>query len=173
MTSEHSHRRARTVGDITSDLFRTVLGRLPTGVTVLTSYGDPDPIGMAANSVTSLSLDPPLLLVCPAKSSTTWLRIREVGAFCVNVLASHHEELTRQFSRRGADRFAGVRISARPSGPALHDAVAWIDCRIGTEHDGGDHTIVIADVIALEAAGEAAPLVFFRGGYGGFAATEA
>jgi 3-hydroxy-9,10-secoandrosta-1,3,5(10)-triene-9,17-dione monooxygenase reductase component len=162
------------MSDVTRDLFRTVLGHFPTGVTVLTAYSDDDqPIGMAANSLTSLSLDPPLILVCPAKSSRTWQSMRSAERFCINVMASHHEQVTRRFSRKDVDRFAGVATSRRPGGPALHDAVAWIDCRIRTEHDGGDHTIVVADVVALEAAEDASPLVFFRGGYGAFAVPEA
>lgn len=150
------------------DEFRHVLGHLPTGVTVLTAFTDGTPVGMAASSVTSVSLDPPLLLACPARTSETWPLLREAGRFCVNVLAESHAELARRFSRRGIDRFEGVRWSPRATGPALPDAVAWIECALRSEHDAGDHTVVIADVLALEAA-QGAPLVFFQGRYGGFA----
>jgi flavin reductase (DIM6/NTAB) family NADH-FMN oxidoreductase RutF len=150
---------------ITSEQFRRVLGHLPTGVTVVTALAADGPIGMAANSVTSLSLEPPMILLCPARSSTTWPLIRRAGAFCVNVMAGHHEDITRQFALKGADRFAGVRWSDGPCGPVLDQAVAWIACRIRDEHDGGDHTIVVADVIAIEADAQARPLVFFRGRY--------
>lgn len=158
------------VREISGETFRRILGHLPTGVTVVTAYGDDGPTGMAANSVTSVSLDPPLILVCPAKSSTTWPVIREAGSFCVNIMAGHHEEATRRFALKGADRFAGIRFVDRPAGPALDDAVAWIECSIREEHDAGDHTIVVADVLALEAAEEATPLVFYRGLYGTFQA---
>lgn len=155
--------------DIDPAHFRRVLGSLPTGVTVITAHGADGPIGFAANSVTSVSLDPPLMLFCPAKSSSTWPALRDVGAFCINVMASHHREVTGRFAARGTDRFAGVGCVDRPTGPALADAVAWIECRLHEEHDAGDHTIVVARVVAIEAAEHAAqPLVFFRGAYGSF-----
>jgi flavin reductase (DIM6/NTAB) family NADH-FMN oxidoreductase RutF len=154
--------------EITGDAFRRVLGHLPTGVTVITTHGDGGPVGMAANSVTSVSLEPPLILFCPAKSSTTWPSIREVGAFCINIMAGHHEELTRRFSWKGVDRFTGIDYGDGPCGPILADAVGWIDCAIRDEHDAGDHTIVVAGVSRIEAAAEASPLVFFRGVYGTF-----
>jgi len=158
--------------DIDPRHFRDVLGHLPTGVTVITAHGAEGPVGMAANSVTSLSLDPPLVLFCPAKSSSTWPKLRAAAAFCINVMAGHHEELTRQFAAKEADRFAGVDYASRETGPALSDAVAWIECRLRDEHDAGDHTIVVADVVAIEAtaAGAVEPLVFFKGQYGSFRA---
>ena len=149
--------------------FRRVLGHLPTGVTVITATADGRLLGMAANSFTSVSLDPPLILFCPANSSTTWPEIQPTGRCCVNVLAGHHEELSRQFSRKGIDRFAGVDYTESDCGPRLADAVAWIDCVFGDEHEAGDHTIVVSRVIGLEASEDASPLVFHRGGYGTFA----
>ena len=158
---------------VTNERFRDVLGHLPTGVTVITAHGRRGPTGMAANSVTSLSLNPPMILVCPAKSSTTWPLIRESGWFCVNIMAGHHEQITRQFALKGADRFSGVSTTDRPAGPALNDAVAWIDCRLRDEYDGGDHTIAVSDVVAIDAARDVVPLVFFRGRYGSLAWSEA
>jgi flavin reductase (DIM6/NTAB) family NADH-FMN oxidoreductase RutF len=152
--------------------FRQVLAHLPTGVTVIAAHGEQGPVGMAANSVTSVSLDPPLVLFCPAKSSSTWPKIRAAGSFCINVMAGHHEEVTRQFAAKEADRFSGVDCEARPTGPALRDAVAWLECKIHNEHDAGDHTIVVARVVAIEAAPETDPLVFFRGSYGSFRAAS-
>jgi 3-hydroxy-9,10-secoandrosta-1,3,5(10)-triene-9,17-dione monooxygenase reductase component len=150
--------------------YRRVLGHLPTGVTVLTAFGAGGrPTGLAANSLTSVSLDPPLILVCPAKTSTTWPTIRAAGAFCVNVMASHHEPLCRRFARRHVDRFAGVGWRTGPAGPALDDAIAWLQCEITAEHDAGDHTIVLAAVSEIEAAADGNPLVFFKGRYGTFA----
>jgi 3-hydroxy-9,10-secoandrosta-1,3,5(10)-triene-9,17-dione monooxygenase reductase component len=147
---------------------REVLGHLPTGVTVIAAATEAGPVGMSANSFTSVSLDPPLVLLCPAKSSTTWPGIRRVGCFCVNVMAGHHEEVCRQFARKGEDRFKGVSWHPRSGGPALDDAVAWLDCEINAEHDAGDHTIVVARVLDIDAASELRPLVFFRGRYGTF-----
>jgi 3-hydroxy-9,10-secoandrosta-1,3,5(10)-triene-9,17-dione monooxygenase reductase component len=148
--------------------YRRVLGHLPTGVTVITADGDAGPVGMAANSITSVSIDPPLILFCPARSSTTWPALRAAGRFCVNVLAGHHEELSRKFALRHVDRFADIPWSARPGGPGLDEAVAWIDCHLRDEHEAGDHTIAVADVLGIEAAAGAEPLVFFRGAYGTF-----
>jgi flavin reductase (DIM6/NTAB) family NADH-FMN oxidoreductase RutF len=159
---------------ITTAAFRNVMGHLPTGVTVITAVGAGGPIGMAANSVTSVSLDPPLILVCPARTSDTWPAIRAAGRFCVNVMAGHHAELTARFaSKDSGDRFAGVDYVLRASGPALADAVAWVECELIKQHEAGDHTIAIADVTAIEAAPSVAPLVFFRGAYGTFLAAEA
>jgi 3-hydroxy-9,10-secoandrosta-1,3,5(10)-triene-9,17-dione monooxygenase reductase component len=153
---------------IEPDHFRNVLGHLPTGVTVLTAYSAGVPVGMSANSLTSLSLDPPLLLVCPAKTSETWPAIRDGRLFCVNVMARHHEPTVRRFAVRGVDRFEGSSYHDRESGPALDDAIAWIDCELLHEHDGGDHRIAVCAVVGLEPAAEGEPLVFFRGRYGTF-----
>ena len=144
------------MSQIRGEVFRHVLGHLPTGVAVITADGPNGPAGMTANSVTSVSLDPPLLLVCPARTSTTWPNVRASGRFCVNVMAGHHEEACRRFALKDADRFAGVDWHERPSGPAFHDAVAWIDCELRDEHDAGDHTIAVADVLGIDAAARAA-----------------
>jgi flavin reductase (DIM6/NTAB) family NADH-FMN oxidoreductase RutF len=149
--------------------FRKVLAHLPTGVSVITANGPSGPIGMAANSVTSVSLTPPLVLLCPARTSTTWPAIRDARSFCINVMAGHHEKVTRRFAAKEIDRFAGVSYTERAAGPALRDALAWIECETQDEHDAGDHTIVVARVVAIEAAAERIePLVFFRGTYGSF-----
>ena len=150
--------------------YREVLGHLPTGVTVITANAADGPVAMSANSVTSVSLEPPLILFCPAKSSTTWPAIRDSGRFCVNIFGAHHEAASRRFSARGVDRFAGVAWHPRPSGPALDDAVAWIECTIDAIHEAGDHLIVVGAVDELGTReGANAPLVFFRGRYGSFA----
>jgi flavin reductase (DIM6/NTAB) family NADH-FMN oxidoreductase RutF len=148
--------------------FRQVLSHLPTGVTAVTAHRPSGPIGMACNSVTSVSLDPPLMLVCVGKSSETWPEIRAAGRFCVNVMAAHHEDTCLQFSRKGTERFAGIGWHPRPAGPALDDALAWIECSLRDEHDAGDHTIVVADVLAMDARASGSPLIFFRGRYGTF-----
>jgi flavin reductase (DIM6/NTAB) family NADH-FMN oxidoreductase RutF len=156
-----------------SERFRQVLGHLPTGVTVITAHHADGPVAMSANSVTSVSLEPPLILFCPAKSSTTWPRIRQSGRFCVNIFGAQHEEISRRFATRGVDRFAGVAWHSRPAGPALDDAVAWIECTVDAQYEAGDHLIVVGAVDRLdvrEDAGE--PLVFFRGRYGSFSTRE-
>jgi flavin reductase (DIM6/NTAB) family NADH-FMN oxidoreductase RutF len=123
--------------------------------------------------VTSVSLDPPLILFCPAKSSSTWPHIRASGRFCVNIFAAHHEEASRRFAAHGVDRFAGVSWHSRPSGPAIDDAVAWIECTIDAVHEAGDHLIVVGAVDQLDIReGADEPLVFFRGQYGSFLARD-
>jgi 3-hydroxy-9,10-secoandrosta-1,3,5(10)-triene-9,17-dione monooxygenase reductase component len=156
---------------LSPDLFRGVLGHLPTGVTIISTVGaDGAPVGMTCNSFASVSLDPPLVAFCPARSSETWPRIREVGRFCVNVLAHHHRDTSVVFSKRRVDRFAGVSWHDRAGLPALDDAMAWIDCTLQDEHEAGDHLIVVAAVETLEAtpATDLQPLVFFQGDYGTF-----
>jgi 3-hydroxy-9,10-secoandrosta-1,3,5(10)-triene-9,17-dione monooxygenase reductase component len=149
--------------------FRRVLAQLPTGVSVITANGPSGPVGMAANSVTSVSLTPPLVLFCPARTSTTWPVIRDARRFCINIMARHHEQVARRFAAKEIDRFAGVSYTDRAAGRALRDALAWIECETQDEHDAGDHTIVVARVVAIEAAADhIEPLVFFRGTYGSF-----
>ena len=157
---------------IDPDRFRQVLGHLPTGVTVVTAHHSSGPVAMSANSVTSVSLQPPLILFCPAKSSTSWPKIRESGRFCVNVFGAHHEEASQRFAAQGVDRFSGVAWHSRPTGPALDDAVAWIECTIEAEHEAGDHLIVVGAVERLDMREGEAPLVFFRGRYGSFSAND-
>ncbi|MDH6219514.1 flavin reductase family protein [Streptomyces pseudovenezuelae] len=152
--------------------FRNVLGHLPTGVVVLAANAAGQPVGMAANSITSVSLVPPLIAVCAAHTSSTWPLIRHEQRFCVSVLASHHEQISRQFSRSGTDRFAGISWHHRDAGPALDDAIAWLDCELVTEHDAGDHTIAVARVLNLASAQDGRALVFFRGQYGRFEPTN-
>jgi 3-hydroxy-9,10-secoandrosta-1,3,5(10)-triene-9,17-dione monooxygenase reductase component len=149
-------------------VFRRVLGHLPTGVTVITAEHSNGQVGMACNSVTSVSLEPPLIAFCPALTSETWPALRSAGRFCVNVMADHHGPISQAFSRKGVDRFAGVDFHPRAGGPALDDAVAWLDCEIRSEHPAGDHLIVVAEVVDLDARPDAPPLIFFRGRYGSF-----
>jgi len=154
--------------------YRSVLGHFATGVTVITAV-DPDggePVGLAANSFTSVSLDPPLVAFCAAYASTTWPRIERAGRFCVNILGEDQEELCRVMATKGADKFRGIGWKKGSSGsPVLSDVLAWIDCRIDAEHDAGDHTIVVGRVIELRIGEEAdGPLLFYRGGYGRFEA---
>jgi 3-hydroxy-9,10-secoandrosta-1,3,5(10)-triene-9,17-dione monooxygenase reductase component len=154
---------------IEPDSFRDVLGHFPTGVAIVTGDGPRGPVGMTCNSLTSVSLSPPLIAVCPAKSSETWPRIRESGRFVVNLMASEHQSTVRSFARKDTDRMSLVPFHPRRCGPALDAALAWIECALTAEHDAGDHTIALGEVVALEAARGDAPLVFFRGRYGTFA----
>src|SRR5437867_9216722 len=97
-----------TSGGVDSAEFRTVLGHFATGVTVVTGRGPDGPVGLAANSFTSVSLDPPLVLVCMARTSSTWPVLRAGGRFAVSILGEHQEHLGRRFGARAGDRFEGV-----------------------------------------------------------------
>jgi len=146
---------------------RSVLGHFPSGVVVVTAVGPAGPVGFTCQSFSSLSLDPPLVSFSPAVTSSSWPRIREIGTFCVNILAAGHEELSTAFARSGTDKFAGVSWSPAPSGaPVLDGVVAWIDCTIEHEYPGGDHTIVVGRVRALGADDSRTPLLYHRGAYG-------
>jgi flavin reductase (DIM6/NTAB) family NADH-FMN oxidoreductase RutF len=150
---------------------RRVLGHFATGVTVVTANPGGEPVGMVANSFTSVSLQPPLVLFCAGVESETWPRIREATGFCVNVLGHHQRELAVSFARKGSDRYEGVELAERADGPPrLAGAIAHIDCRIGAEYPGGDHTIVVGEVLELavaeaDTAALAEPLIFYRGGF--------
>ena len=150
--------------------FRQVLGHFATGVTVITAASPDGPVGLAIGSFTSVSLDPPLVAFVPAKTSSSWPRIRDAGAFCVNVLGAEQEVLCRTFASKAQDKFMGVGWEPASTGaPRLTDALAWIDCTIEVVHDAGDHDICVGRVQELDVGDDTAgPLVFYRGGYGRF-----
>lgn len=147
--------------------YRRILGHWATGVAIVTTRTtDGTPIGLTANAVTSLSLDPPLVLVCVDHASDTHDHIRTAGAFGINVLMEDDEQLARRFAEGdGTGRFDGVAWAERATGaPVLDDALAWVDCRVSREHPGGDHTIFVGEVIEGDAR-NGSPLLFYRGGY--------
>lgn len=146
--------------------FRQVLGHFPTGVCVVAGVHEGKAVGLAIGSFFSISLDPPLVGFCAAKTSSTWPKLHAAGKFCVNVLAADQEEVSRVFASREADKFAGLAWDHSPLGsPRLGGTLAWIDCELAEVHDAGDHDIAVAQVHDLHVADEGAPLVFFRGGY--------
>jgi 3-hydroxy-9,10-secoandrosta-1,3,5(10)-triene-9,17-dione monooxygenase reductase component len=146
-----------------------VLGHFATGVTVITAVDGEEPVGMACNSFTSVSLEPPLVLFCAAKTSTTWPRIQAAGKWAANILADDGEEVCRVFAEKGADRFARIAWGiGRTGAPVLRDALAFVDCETFAEHDAGDHVIVVGRVLELGYAPAGKPLLFYRGGFGRF-----
>lgn len=150
----------------TPDRFRHVLGHFCTGVTVITAADDDGPTGFTCQSFAALSLDPPLVLFCPGKSSGTWRRIEQAGHFCANVLADSQRELARRFASRAADKFDGVAWSPLPSGlPLLDGTLAWVEADVETVHDAGDHYVVIGRVsdMGTDATLARQPLLFYRG----------
>jgi flavin reductase (DIM6/NTAB) family NADH-FMN oxidoreductase RutF len=152
--------------------FRAALGHFASGVVVVTAMHGHNPTGFTCQSFFSLSLDPPLVALAPGKTSTTWPRVAEAGSFCANVLAADQEALARAFANTGADKFAGVGWTPGPGpagAPHLHGALAWLDCLVEDSHEAGDHYLVVARVTSL-ATGPGRPLLFYRGGFGGFEA---
>ena len=148
-------------------VLRSVLGHFASGVVVVTAAGPDGPLGLTCQTFASLSLDPPLVSVSPARTSTTWAAIREVGRFCVNVLAADHDGYSDGFARSGTDKYAGVRWRPAPSGaPVLDGVCAWVDCALWREYDGGDHTIAVGRVTDLAADPSRPPLLYHRGRYG-------
>ncbi|WP_314213129.1 flavin reductase family protein [Pseudarthrobacter equi] len=156
----------------TSDLaprrLRDIFGTFASGLTVITSSTPQGPAGFTCQSFASLSLEPALVTFSPARTSSTWPVLRDAGSFTVNILPAEHQHLAGQFARSGTDKFAGVSHTSSPLGnPILDDALAWIDCELHAEYDGGDHTIVVASVRHLSARMDAEPLLFFKGRYAG------
>ena len=148
---------------------REAMGQFATGVTVVTSVGaDGEPVGTTANAVTSLSLEPPLVLVCFDLNSATLTAIRGHGAFAVNVLGRRQRHLSANFAKRGLSAvWDGVRHHRGPTGsPRLADVIAVIECTVEHSLPGGDHEIVIGRVHHVESNGDGAtPLLFWRGEY--------
>jgi flavin reductase (DIM6/NTAB) family NADH-FMN oxidoreductase RutF len=150
-----------------ADEFRRVLGQFATGVTIITAVDDGEPVGVAANSFTSVSLDPPLVLFCVARTSSTWPRIERARKFAVNILGEHQEDLCQLFATKGADRFGQIDWHDGVGGsPVLHETLAYLDCEFWAEYDGGDHIIVVGRVLDLGVDRDAGPLLFFSGSYG-------
>jgi 3-hydroxy-9,10-secoandrosta-1,3,5(10)-triene-9,17-dione monooxygenase reductase component len=147
--------------------FRDALGRFATGVAFVTAAPDGEPTGLLVNSLTSVSLEPPLIAFCPSRSSLTWERMRRTGRFAVNVLARHHERFAKRASPPGADRFAGLDWQPGPDGtPLVRDALATLECEIAAQHSAGDHWIVVGQVSRLRTAPTKEPLLFYAGGFG-------
>lgn len=154
-------------------MLRNVLGNFCTGVTVITAHDGERPYGFACQSVTSLSLEPPFVSFCPAKTSSSWPAMRDAGSVCINVLAGDQHDLCSRFACSGGDKFAGAEWShGANDAPALHGVIARIEAELEFEHDAGDHTIAVCRVTSLDAGRGVEPLLFFRGGYGSFASVD-
>lgn len=148
--------------------FRATMGNFATGVAVVTTAARGELHGMTVNSLTSVSLDPCMLLVCPRRGSTTGQAIRETGRFAVNLLEQSQRHVSSRFIGRLEDRFEGLELTFSPEGlPLLPGCLAHICCRVHDIHCAGDHDIILGEVDAMEEVG-GDPLVFFRGGFGAF-----
>ena len=147
--------------------FRKVLGQFATGVTVVTAQAGEDRSAMTANAFSSLSLDPPLVLVCPERRTRTLGVIRAAGAFAINILSEEQEWIARHCSARataGTDRLAAVAHHPGTTGaPILEHVLAHLECRVWAEYPGGDHTILVGQVVELSLAARGRPLLFYGG----------
>ena len=145
---------------------RNVFGVFATGVTIITTNDvNGKPFGLTANSYTSLSLDPPLVLVCVDKKVDCYACFEQSKVFAVNFLAEDQEQLSTRFATKGIEKFEGVPIRQGSVGvPLLEGAIGFIECKLVNGYEGGDHTIYVGEVQAASASGER-PLLFFKGKY--------
>ncbi len=156
--------------DIDGATFRQVLGSYPTGVCAITALDRAGkPVGMIVGSFTSVSLDPPLVGFLPDKKSASWPQIEAAGKFCVNVLASDQQDVCRQVTARGDEKFAGVEYAVSENGlPVIADALARIDCTLHAVIEAGDHYFVLGQVLTMAVTRNGDPMLFHKGRYGGF-----
>jgi flavin reductase len=151
---------------INSESFRAAMAHWASGVTVVTTVHEGQKIGITASSFSSVSLEPPRVLVCVAKRLYTHKVIEATGIFAVNILSGAQQEIGMRFAGRvpeGEDRFAGVEVFQDKTGaPLLMDVLAWLDCRLHAAFDGGDHTIFVGDVVAASAVEEGDPILYYN-----------
>lgn len=152
------------------EAFRTVISRFASGVTVLTTLIDDEPHGMTASAVSSVSLDPLLLLVCVERDTAFADLTPGADGFALSILTARQADLSERFA--DPDRPAGdaqfVGLETRPAttgAPILPDVLAWVDCRVWANHDGGDHAILVGEVVDMGLGGQEDPLIHFRGSY--------
>lgn len=148
------------------DAFRAALGRFASGITVVTARDAAGrDVGMTISAFCSVSLSPPLVMVSVAKNASMYQALSQAEHFAVNILADTQEPLSRRFSAKEGDRFDGIGFTRGRTGVALlDDVLAWIECRRTAMHDGGDHTLVLGETLAMQTS-DARPLLYYRGGY--------
>ncbi len=146
---------------LTRDVLRQAYGMFPSGLTAVCATVDGTPVGMVASSFTSVSLDPPLVSVCMAHTSTTWPVLKEAQALGVSVLSSEHSAVARSLSAKSGDRFAGVSWELVGSGAiVVHGSALWLECAVEHEFRAGDHDIVVFRIVSLAPYPDVAPIVF-------------
>jgi flavin reductase (DIM6/NTAB) family NADH-FMN oxidoreductase RutF len=151
---------------LTPDEFRELIGHFATGVTIVTAVDDGRSFGTTASAVTSLSLEPPMLLICMNKESETGRAVASAGRFAVNILGEQQVALAQRFAQKGGDKFGGVPTAAGESGaPLIEDALATLECRVVEQTTGGTHTVFFGEVEAGTAR-DGAPLAYYRGRFG-------
>src|SRR3954453_20697666 len=151
---------------LTSDEFRDVISHFASGVTVITALHEGRPYGTTASAVTSLSLEPPMLLVCMNKQSETGRAVATTRHFGVNILGADQIDLAQRFAQKGRDKFAGVPVTpGKWDEPLFAEALATLECRVTEETTGGTHYVFLAEVQSGSARG-GAPLAYFKGEFG-------
>lgn len=148
-------------------VFRDVLGRYASGVTVVTAMTEGRPVGLTCQSFTSVSLEPPLVAFLPTKQSRAFAGIKRAGSFCVNFLADGQEALSNTLASSSDDKFAGLDYHASPGtgSPLFEGTVGYVDCTVYAIHEAGDHYIVLGKVVDLSIGDAEDPLLYYRGGY--------
>ena len=156
--------------DIDDRAFRNAMGNFCTGIVVASGSVDGTPVGFAAQSFVSLSLDPPLVALCPGKNSSSWPKIRDSGSFCINILGADQKPVCDAMATSGGDKFAQIQWQPGVTGsPVIGGVLGYVDCDLEAEHDAGDHTIAVGRVRDFKILDEQrGPLLFFRGAYGDF-----
>lgn len=151
--------------------FRQALGCFPTGVAVVTAAPpERHPMGITVNSFTSVSLDPPMVLWCLDRKSDRYEAFTKATGFTISVLGTAHEDVSSRLARQGSHSLDGIELIETTLGPpALADALAFFECRTAAVHAGGDHAILVGEVLRFTRREAGAPLVFFRGRYGALA----
>jgi flavin reductase (DIM6/NTAB) family NADH-FMN oxidoreductase RutF len=151
---------------ISPDDFRSVLSHFASGVTIVTTCdGEQRPTGLTASAFCSVSLDPPLILICVDHKSQSYPHLRECGRFAINILHQGHEQLSRRFASSRLDKFDGVGFRMGALGiPLIDESHAYLECRTVSAHVEGDHTIFVGRVEAV-GFGEGEPLLYYRGKY--------
>jgi flavin reductase (DIM6/NTAB) family NADH-FMN oxidoreductase RutF len=151
---------------ISQEEFRTALGHFASGVTVVTAKSANNELfGITVSAFSSLSLDPPLVLICIDRSASLHDELKTGRHFAVNILAADQETVSRRFASKGVDRFEGIGFREGAAGtPLLDGALASIECEIVSEYPGGDHSIIVGRVDSASVI-DGKPLAYFRGGY--------
>jgi flavin reductase (DIM6/NTAB) family NADH-FMN oxidoreductase RutF len=146
---------------------RDAFGGFATGVTIITAIAPSgEPVGLTANSFTSLSLDPPLLLVCIANNANSACALKSASHFAVNVLQIDQQTTSNRFAGKGEDRFASTNWTVGETGaPLLNDSLSIFECSQHAVHDGGDHFVLIGEVVRASFESDYDPLIYFRGKY--------
>ncbi len=154
---------------VDSKTFKAAMSRWSSGIAIITARGDDGELaGITANSFTSLSLDPPMVLFCLGLDSTSFDLFDHSETFAANILAAGQEALSNHFAASGGDKFATVEFQAGNLGaPLLPGCLAALECRVHGKFPGGDHVIFVGEVEAVS-LGEGAPLMYYRGGYRSF-----